>query len=337
MDASPIPDAGDILLPVISFLLLLLGGAFFAGSETALSSVNRIRVMTRADDGDARAVKVLYILDHFDDALSAILVGNNIMHIGSASLATVTAARLWGSAAVGLATGITTLLVFFFAETVPKAFARACSERFAYACAPLLCVLMRVLAPVGRFFGGIRRLFMKDTAEPPTVTEAELHDIIENIGTEEDGVESDTAELVQSALEFTETPAAEIFTPWEKVVCLSPAMDPKQIETVIRQSPHSRLPVTGSDGEVIGMLQIRKYLKAYIVRDGHVSLKKVMDRPYFIRTGLNIDELLEQMSRSKTHAAVVLGENGRPVGLLTVEDILEELVGEIYDEKEAAV
>ena len=337
MDASPVPDAGDILLPVISFLLLLLGGAYFAGSETSLSTVNRIRVMTRADDGDARAEKVLYILDHFDDALSAILVGNNIMHIGSASLATVTAAKLWGSGAVGVTTVVTTLLVFFFAEMVPKAFARTCSERFAFFCAPSLCVLMRFLAPVGRFFGRLHRLFSKKQEEPPTVTEEELHDIIENIGTEEDGVESDTAELVQSALEFTETPAAEIFTPWEKVLTVSSAMEPREIESVIRASAHSRLPVVNAEGEVVGMLQIRKYLKAYITRSGHVSLKKVMDRPYFIRTGLNIDELLEQMSRSKTHAAVVLGADGKPAGLLTVEDILEELVGEIYDEKEAAV
>ena len=334
MDASPIPDAGGILIPVVSFLFLLLGGAYFAGSETSLSTVNRIRVMTRADDGDKRAGKVLYILDHFDDALSAILVGNNIMHIGSASLATVTAAKLWGSGAVGVTTVVTTLLVFFFAEMVPKAFARACSERFAFFCAPSLCVLMRVLSPVGRFFGAIHRLFTKKEAEPPTVTEEELHDIIENIGTE-DAVESDTAELVQSALEFTETPANEIFTPWEKVLTVSQSMEPKEIETVIRASAHSRLPVVGEDGEVIGMLQIRKYLKAYILRDGHVSLKKVMDKPYFIRKGLNIDDLLEQMSRSKTHAAVVLGPDGRPAGLLTVEDILEELVGEIYDEKEA--
>lgn len=337
MDASPIPDAGDILLPVISFLLLLLGGAYFAGSETSLSTVNRIRIMTRADDGDKRAGKVLYILDHFDDALSAILVGNNIMHIGSASLATVTAAKLWGAGAVGLTTVVTTLLVFFIAEMVPKAFARTCSERFALFCAPSLCVLMRVLAPVGRFFGKLHRLFVKQEAEEPTVTEEELHDIIENIGTEEDGVESDTAELVQSALEFTETPAAEIFTPWNRVLTVSPSMEPKQIEETILASAHSRLPVVSAEGEVIGMLQIRKYLKAYIVRDGHVSLRKVMDRPYYIRTGLNIDELLEQMSRSKTHAAVVLGADGKPAGLLTVEDILEELVGEIYDEKEAAV
>lgn len=337
MDASPIPDAGDILLPVISFILLILGGAYFAGSETSLATVNRIRVMTRADDGDKRAEKVLYILDHFDDALSAILVGNNIMHIGSASLATVTASKLWGAGAVGITTVVTTLLVFFLAEMVPKAFARACSERFAFFCAPSLAVFMRVLTPIGRFFGKLNRLFSKPKEEEPTVTEEELHDIIENIGTEEDGVESDTAELVQSALEFTETPAAEIYTPWEKVLTVSPSMEPKEIEEIISAGPHSRLPVVGPEGEVIGMLQIRKYLKAYILRGGHVSLRKVMDRPYFIRAGLNIDELLEQMSRSKTHAAIVLGADGKPAGLVTVEDILEELVGEIYDEKEAAV
>lgn len=336
MDASPIPDAGDIIVAILAFLMLLLGGAYFAGSETSLSTVNRIRVMTRADDGDKRAEKVLYILDHFDDALSAILVGNNIMHIGSASLATVTAAKLWGEGAVGITTVVTTLLVFFIAEMVPKAFARTCSERFAYFCAPSLCVLMRILAPVGRFFASIHRLFAKTEEETPTVSEEELHDIIENIDAEDD-VEEDTAELVQSALEFTETTAKEIYVPWDMVKTVAADMDPHEIEKVIRASAHSRLPVVNETGEVIGMLQIRKYLKAYIIREGHVSLKKVMDKPYFIPTGLNIDELLEQMSNSKTHAAVVLGAEGKPVGLLTVEDILEELVGEIYDEKEAAI
>lgn len=336
MDASPIPDAGEIFLSVLAFFFLLLGGAYFAGSETSLSTVNRIRVMSRADDGDKRAEKVLYILDHFDDALSAILVGNNIMHIGSASLATVTAVKLWGDGATGITTAVTTLLVFFLAEMIPKAFARTCSERFAYFCAPSLRVIMKVLAPVGRFFGRLRRLFDKDNGEMPTVTEEELHDIIENID-EEDEVESDTAELVQSALEFTETPATEIYTPWDKVLTVSTDMDPREIETVIRGSAHSRLPVVNDAGEVTGMLQIRKYLKAYFVRNGHVSLKKVMDKPYFIRSGLNIDELLEQMSGARTHAAVVLDADGKAVGLLTVEDILEELVGEIYDEKEAAV
>ena len=336
MDASPIPEPGNFLLPLFLYFLLLLGAAFFASSESALSSVNRIRIKTRAEDGDKRAEKVQYILDHFDDALSAILVGNNIMHIGCASFATVTATRLWGQGAVAIATVVTTLIVFFLAEMIPKTFARACSEQFSLFCAPVLRLLMRFLTPIGRFFGNIRRLIMKNAPSSPTVTEEELHDIIDNIGTEENGVDEDTAELVQSALEFTETPAGEIFTPWEKVLCVSTAMSPKKIADVIESCPHSRLPVINGSGEVIGLLQIRKYLKEYIRRHGHVSLKLVMDRPYFVPTGLPIDTLLESMSQSKTHAAVVRSDSGEPVGLLTVEDILEELVGEIYDEEETA-
>lgn len=336
MDVSPNPDAGSLPGLILFFFLLVLGGAYFAGSETALSGVNRIRMMTKADDGSRRAKKVLYILDHFDTALSTILIGNNIMHIGSASLATVTASRLWGAGAVPATTAVTTLTVFLLAEMLPKTIARACSERFALFCAPSMLVLMKVLKPVSLFFTWIGSLLSPKKEEEPTVTEEELHEIIENIGTDGGDVEKDTAELVQSALEFTETPAKDVFTPWASVTCLMEGSDPKTALEVITNTPHSRLPVVDAAGNVTGLLQIRKFLKAYITREGHVSLKKCTDKPFFVQAGRPIDELLETMSRAKTHAAVVVSETGAPVGLITVEDILEELVGEIYDEEEAA-
>ena len=143
---------------VIFFLVLLACSAFFAGSETALSTVNRIRMMSYADDGDRRARRVLHILDHFEEALSAILIGNNIMHIGSAALATLTATRLWGEGAVAATTVVTALLVFLAAEMIPKSFAKACSERFALFCATPLLVLMKVLKPFVRLFTGLSRV-----------------------------------------------------------------------------------------------------------------------------------------------------------------------------------
>ena len=146
---------------VLFFLVLLLASAFFAGSETALSTVNRIRMMSYADDGDRRARRVLYILDHFDETLSAILIGNNIMHIGSASLATLTATRLWGQGAVAAATVATALLVFLAAEMIPKSFAKACSEKFALFCATPLLILMRVLKPFVRLFTGLSRVLKR--------------------------------------------------------------------------------------------------------------------------------------------------------------------------------
>ena len=219
---------------VLFFLVLLLCSAFFAGSETALSTVNRIRMMSYADDGDRRARRVLYILDHFEEALSAILIGNNIMHIGSAALATLTATRLWGEGAVAITTVVTALLVFLAAEMIPKSFAKACSEKFALFCATPLLILMKVLKPFVRLFTGLSRVLKRLARVPededPTVTEDELHDIIDSIvPDEENGVDEDTAELVQSALEFTETPVRDVFTPWDQVTVLRRDMSPKTI------------------------------------------------------------------------------------------------------------
>ena len=264
---------------VLFFLVLLVCSAFFAGSETALSTVNRIRMMSYADDGDRRARRVLYILDHFEEALSAILIGNNIMHIGSAALATLTATRLWGEGAVAATTVVTALLVFLAAEMIPKSFAKACSERFALFCATPLLLLMRVLKPFIHLFTGLSRYLKKVARVPeeedPTVTEDELHDIIDSIiPDEENGVDEDTAELVQSALEFTETPVRDVFTPWDQVTILRSDMSPKTIVGLIEMSPHSRLPVVGRDGDVVGMLQIRKYLKSYIQRQGHAGPRR---------------------------------------------------------------
>ena len=349
MDSSPIGPllraAEDVAVSVgvggiarffLYFLMLLAGGAYFAGAETSLSSVNRIRMMTYADDGLKRAKRVLYILDHFDEALTTILIGNNIMHIGAATLATIVAARLkWGDFGLSMMSLGTTFLVFILAETIPKTIAKECNERFALFVAPSLRVLMKVLYPLNIAFTAVanlaKRIFKVKEIEEPTVTEEELHDIIETLD-EEGEIDEDTTELMQSALDFTETPVAEVFTPWEKVTFIRSNMKPKDIVSVIQKTNHSRLPVVNKAGEVIGIIQIRKYLKAYLQFHDNVMLQKVMDRPFFVQLGTPIDEQLAGMSASKTHIAIVRDENGKAVGILTVEDILEELVGEIYDE-----
>ena len=357
MDSSPSPlirwlseeaakeiQAGDfrsVIGLIVFFLVLLLGGAYFAGAETSLASVNRIRIMSRADNGSKSAKRVLYILDHFDEALTTILIGNNIMHIGSAALATLTATRLWGEGAVAATTVVTALLVFLAAEMIPKSFAKACSEKFALFCATPLLLLMRVLKPFVHLFTGLSRYLKKAARVPededPTVTEDELHDIIDSIiPDEENGVDEDTAELVQSALEFTETPVRDVFTPWDQVTVIRRDMAPRTIVSLIEDTNHSRLPVVDRDGSVVGMLQIRKYLKSYIQRQGHVSLSRVMDKPTFVTVGIPIDELLDTLSSQRVHAAIVRDADGKPLGIVTVEDILEELVGEIYDEDDKA-
>ncbi len=352
MDSSPIGpllyelenpfqsfDLIGIFRFVFFFLLLLLGGAYFAGAETSLSSVNRIRMMSNADNGSKQAKRVLYLLDHFDEALSAILIGNNIMHIGSATLATILATRMrWGDFGVSMASLVTTLLVFFLSEMIPKTIAKACNERFAMVIAPSLRIIMKILHPVSIGFTALTSFIMKlsqfKEVEEPTVTEEELHDIIDTLD-EEGDIDRDTTELIQSALDFTETPVEEVYTPWDQVTFLRSNMKPKEIVSIIEKTNHSRLPVLNKDSKVIGIVQIRKYLKAYLQFHDHVQLQRVMDKPFFVQLGTPIDEQLAGMSASKTHIAIVRNEKNEEVGILTVEDILEELVGEIYDEDDA--
>ena len=321
---------------IVFFFVLLLGGAYFAGAETSLASVNRIRIMSRADNGSKRAKRVLYILDHFDEALTTILIGNNIMHIGSASLTALVAVRLnWGSAGATATSLVTTLLVFLLAEMIPKTIAKACNESFALFVAPSLRFLMRILYPLNVVFtsltNGVKKLFRVQDEEEPTVSEEELHDIIETLD-EEDDIDEDTADLMQSALDFTETPVGEVFVPLENVETVTLGMHPTEIVKIIEQTNHSRLPVKSREGEICGVVQIRKYLKEYLKRQGHVSLARVMDKPYYVTVGMPIDEQLAGMSKAKTHIAIVRDNDGKVLGILTVEDILEELVGEIYDE-----
>lgn len=201
--------------------------------------------------------------------------------------------------------------------------------------APSLMFLMKISRPVVKVFttmnNGMKKLMGVKEEDAPLVSEDELHEIIENIG-EENGVDEDTAELVQSALEFTETPVRDVFTPWDKVQTLQKGMTPGEIVKVLEDSCHSRLPVVDEQGTVIGMLQMRKYLKEYVLHPDKVSLLKVMDKPVFVQTGKVIDDLLEALSAERTHVAVVRDEQQKVVGIITVEDILEELVGEIYDE-----
>lgn len=327
-DGSPI---GFLLLIVF----LILGGAYFAAAEMSFASVNRIRVMSLADNGDKRAVRALYILDHFDKALTTILIGNNIMHIGCASAATVFATRMWGVSAVTLTTIVTTLTVFLLAEMLPKRFANATSERFALAVAGSLYALMKLMSPIAAVFSGLSKLvgkpFQKSGPEP-TVTEDELYDIIETLPTESE-MDEEKTELVQNALEFSDTLARDILTPWDKVVRVSMEMSDDEVLSVVQQNGHSRLPVVDVHGSVIGMLQIRKYLKARLHQ--RVALMRVMDEPRFVDADTPIDDLLPAMSALRTQLAVVRDEKGTVLGIVSVEDILEELVGEIYDEDDA--
>lgn len=328
MDDSP---AGSIIL----FVLLMIGSAYFSGTEISLASVNRIHMMSRADKGVKSAERVLRILDNFDEALSVLLIGNNIVNIGCATLATVIATEIWGTRAVTLSTVVTTVVIFIFGEMLPKCFARSCNERFAETVSASLLFLMKLLKPLSLFFTSVSKAvskpFKRHTENQVTMTEDELNDIVENIS-EEDGFDEDTGKLVKSAMHFSDSSAADVMIPWDKVQKIHTNYKTPQILEIVKKSVHSRIPVVDRNGDIKGILQIRRFLKAYAKTKHSIILASVTDYPYFVFASSPIDEVLTDLSNHRRNLAVVKDDGGAVVGILTVEDILEELVGEIYDE-----
>ena len=330
---------GDSWLSWLSLVLLLLIAMYFAMAETAAATVGRIRLRTRLEQGDQRAKKALYIQDHFEQAISTILIGTNITHISAATLVTLLVTRTWGASWVAVGTVVCTIVVFFAGEMLPKTIAKKYSERCALTTAASLCFFMGLFGPLAKFLTAVGNGFArlsKGDAEI-TVTEDELYDIIETM-TDEGELGEERGELVSSALEFADVTVERVFTPRVDVAALNVDDSPEKVLDFIRAQRHSRLPVyEGSIDNIIGILQIRKYIKAYLHQKNTApALRPLLDEPCFVHQSASIDELLTELSRRKLNMAVVTDNYGGTMGIVTVEDILEELVGEIWDEDDIA-
>jgi len=327
---------GNSILSAIILIVLLFLAAYFAVCETAFASVSRIRLKTAADRGDRRAKKALYITEHFDKAISTLLIGTNIVHLAAAAYVTVLVTRRWGLSAVTISTIITTVVVFFAGEMLPKSIAKKYSERFCLGTAGSLCFFMRIFTPLSFLLTAIGNFAARLTPgdSEVTVTEDELYDIIETM-TDEGELDEEQGELVASALDFADVTVERILTARVDVTAVDVDWPKEKVLSVIRDLRHSRVPVyEGTIDNVIGILQIRKYLKAWLTDRASLNLRGLLDEPYFIHQSANIDELLPIMSSKKLNMAIVTDNYGGTLGVVTVEDILEELVGEIWDEED---
>ena len=321
-------------LPWIIAVLLLFAAAFFAVTETAFASSSRPRIRIADDHGNPRAKEALYVLDNFDRAISTLLICTNIVHIAAASVVTLAVTRLWGLSAVSISTIVTTIVVFFAGEMLPKSIGKKYAEPIALATAPLLCFFMKLFYPLSRLLTAIGQAAAKLSPgeEQVSVTEDEIYDIIEDM-TEEGNLDEQQSELISSALQFGDVTVENVLTPRVDLVALSIESSHAQILDIIKGCTHSRLPVyEGSIDNIIGVLQIRKYIKAYLRLGTALDIRPMLDEVFFIHQSTNIDELLPLMSRRKLNMAVVTDNFGGTLGIVTVEDILEELVGEIWDE-----
>lgn len=326
-------DDGSRSSLVIVIILLLLA-AYFAICETSFSAVSRVRIRVRAEKGEAKAQRALSVLENFDDAISTILICTNIVHISAASIVTVTVTRLWGMSYVTLSTVIMTLVIFFAGEMLPKSIAKKYSEHLSLALAGSLSFLMTLFSPLARLLSGIGNFASRFVKADPeiSVTEDEIYDIIEDM-TSDGSLDSERGELISSALQFGDTTVESVLTSRVDLAAVNVAASPDAILAFIREQKHSRLPVyEGSIDNIIGILSIRKYIKAYLHTGASLELKPLLDEAYFVHQSMKIDDLLPVMSRKRINMAVVTDNYGGTLGIVTVEDILEELVGEIWDE-----
>ena len=333
------PPPSRVLGLVILFVIFVICGAYFGGAESAFSAMNRIRIKAKADDGDRRAKNAVFIASNFDRALTTLLIGNNVTHIAAASVATVIATRLFGASdrVTFICTVVTTLTVFLFSEMIPKAFANDRSETMALFSAGFLRILMKVLAPLSAFFGLISSVFTRIAdrfvhhEEEPSITEEELYDIIDTI--EEEGVmDEEQGDLIKSALDFSDTHAADVMTMRGDIVAIDASLPNEEILARVRDSVHSRLPVYAGDlDHVLGLIHIRSFIREYL-KNPEVDIRSLLIPAYHVKPEAMIDDLLTEMRQHKFYLAIVSDEEGKTVGLVTIEDFLEELVGEIWDE-----
>ena len=328
-------------LYLILCCVLILFSAYFSSVESALSSMNKLRVKGYADDGNKGAKRALRLEADYDRTITAILVGNNIVNIACASLATLLVVDIFEAFKTNLSEGvvtvittvITTVVIFLAGEMIPKSYARAHSDEYIIKMSGSLSFLVTVLTPVAFLFQSVSRLLQKlcKTEEEPTVTEEELTGIIETV--EEEGViDEDRGDLLQSALVFSKKKVADVLTLREDVVGIERSMSEEEILAIIRANKYTRLPVYRRDlDHVLGFLSVRTYLRA--VAEGRpVNLTSMLTKPYFVSYEADIDDELTKMSKNKTSIAIVRGKRNEVLGLVTVEDFLEELVGEIFDE-----
>ena len=328
---------------IILFLLCIFGMMVCSATETALTSVNRVRIMSRAADGDRRAMRVLYVLTNFDRALTTTLICSNIFSTGCATVSAVIAIRIGGDAAVAAATAIATIIVFFAAEMLPKSFGMNRSEYFSVLIAPVISGAMKLLRPlvaaftaVSRFFS---RLFIKDNSTSATYTEEELHDIVNTIA-DEGTIEPEKSQLIKSALNFSDVLVESIMTPWDKTEKIRKDASFDEVMAVYSKSKHTRFPLVDDEGRPLGLLHIRLFLNSYLQNNIKQNAAEVSSEPFYIDSKTPAEKALREMSESKTNLAFFISRpyekstHTETVGIVTVEDILESLVGDISDESD---
>ena len=320
----------------ISVLAVLIGlSGFFSGLEVALVGIRKSKVVQLFNEGK-KGSKALHKLKMNPSwMMSSVNLGNNLVNVGASAIATSVAIRLFGNDGLGIAVGIMTFLILIFGEITPKTYCNANSTKVALRYAPVLLAFSYVFYPVVKFFETITRGVVKITGSshtPPPITEEEIKGVIDQ-GLEENALEKEERELVHGALKFDDTVIRSVMTPRTKMFTLNAKMLLFEALPQINQSGHSRIPIFGdTSDDIVGFIHVRDVLKELEKDNKMASLKQIARKAVFASQEKMISSLLKEMKGRKTHMAIVVDEHGGVEGLVTLEDLLEEIVGEIEDE-----
>lgn len=323
---------------IIVLIILLLCSAFFSSSETAFSSINKIRLKSYINNGNKRAEETLNIAEDFSKLISTILVGNNIVNIASATLATVYFTMLLGENGASVATIVMTILVILFGELIPKSLAKAYPEKYAMSVAPIIKFFIIIFTPVTFIFNKLSN-FIENTYKKDEEDDFQTEELITMVEeAEHDGsVDEHEAEIITNAIEFNDLDVGEIFTPRVDVTFVSDDDSLEDVAKKFRETGYSRLPYYEDNVDnIIGMLHEKDFYNIYYTKS-KTTLKQILRDVYFTNENIKISALLRQLQKQKLHMAIVVDEYGGTAGIITMEDILEELVGEIYDEHDEII
>lgn len=318
--------------------LLIILSAYFSATETAFSGVNKIRLKNMAADGNKKAARALKLTENFDKLLTTVLVGNNIVNIAASSIATVLFTAMFGDAGVTIATLVMTVLLLIFSEITPKSMAKEAPESFAMFSAPIISLLQTLLTPVNWVFTVWKKTIAKffHVKGGSAITDDELMTIVDE-AQNEGGIGENQGELIRSAIEFSDLEVVHILTPRVDILAAEISTTPKKFASLFKNNHYSRIPVyKGTIDNIVGILHERDfYEKMYF--DKEIDIASMLISVEYIPKNTKISELLRIFQHARCHMAVVVDEFGGTVGIITMEDILEELVGEIWDENDEII
>ncbi len=328
----------DSITQLIIILGLVVLSAFFSSAETALTTVNKVTLKTLADEGDKRAGRTLNVLEKYGKMLSAILIGNNIVNIAASSLATTFALKI--SVPVGIATGVLTVVILIFSEIVPKNISAVKSEKIALAFSGVINAIMIVLTPVifivDSISKGLMMLLGVDPNASTLISENELRTYVD-VSHEGGAIETEEKQMIINVFDFGDAEAKDIMIPRVDMVTISKDATFEDVSAVFKEHMYTRLPVYEEEKDnIIGLINIKDFIKLDFDNPHDFSVEKLLRKPFYTLEHKMTSDLLQEMRRSHDNMSFVLNEYGSCVGMVTLEDLLEEIVGEIRDEYDDA-